>query len=170
MKSELAGSKIPGLRVSNPKGLKSNKEGGEEEDQNQDEEVEIYREALRRGTKRLAYRGKSKREEEEEKESQELQEELGLDQAALMEAPEDRTWPWVKRRRAGGPWGQGWERYTPEKTSSPNVREPLSSKKGSPGGKDKCPEAQRPQTFAGLRMKQESISKFVVAVDRLEWR
>lgn len=33
LKSEWAGSKIPGLRVSNPKGLVSNKEGGEVEEE-----------------------------------------------------------------------------------------------------------------------------------------
>ena len=73
-----------------------------------------------------------------------------MDPAAPLESPEDRTWPWVKRRRAARPWGQGWERFTPDKTSSPNVRKPQSPKEGNPGGKDRSPEAQRAETFPGL--------------------
>ena len=50
LKSKLAGSKIPGLRVNNPKGLGSNNVGGDvEEDQNVIEGRKLYTEALRRG-------------------------------------------------------------------------------------------------------------------------
>ena len=57
LKSEWAGSKIPGLRVNNPKGLGSNNVGREiEEDGDIKEGRTLYREALRRGSKRLSYR------------------------------------------------------------------------------------------------------------------
>ena len=56
LKSEWAGSKIPGLRVSNPKGLVSNKEGGEEENLDLEEGIQQFREAVRRGKKRIPYR------------------------------------------------------------------------------------------------------------------
>ena len=52
LKSEWAGTKIPGLRVNNPKGTGSNKEGGEIEDREGTdiaEGREIFEEALRRG-------------------------------------------------------------------------------------------------------------------------
>ena len=83
LKSEWAGSKNPGLKFSNPKGLRSNKEGGEEEDLDQEGGAGVYREAVRRRAKRLAYRGRSKREEEEESLSQEPQEEPEPDPAVL---------------------------------------------------------------------------------------
>ena len=55
IKLEWAGSKIPGLRVNNPKGVDSNKEGGdnEEEDAEIGKARTVYREALRRGSMRL---------------------------------------------------------------------------------------------------------------------
>ena len=59
LKSEWPGTKIPGLRVNNPKGTEYNKEGGEIEDREGTdiaEGREIFEEALRRGTKRLSYR------------------------------------------------------------------------------------------------------------------
>ena len=59
LKSEWAGSKIPGLKVSNPRGLSCNKEGGEEEDQDNVLAQEIFREAVRRGSKRLKYNEKN---------------------------------------------------------------------------------------------------------------
>ena len=49
LKSEWAGSKIPGLRDSNPKGLVCNKEGGEEEEGTGSEASrEVFREAVRK--------------------------------------------------------------------------------------------------------------------------
>ena len=57
--SEWAGTKIPGLKISNPKSTGSNKEGGEIEDREGTdiaEGREIFEEALRRGIKRLSYR------------------------------------------------------------------------------------------------------------------
>ena len=51
LKSEWAGSKIPGLSVSNPKGLMYAGEGLEGK-----EEMETFKEAVKRGCKRLQYK------------------------------------------------------------------------------------------------------------------
>ena len=83
---------------------------------------------------------KEEEEEEEERQSQEPQEELEPDPAVLLEAPEDRTWPWVKWRTVAGTWGQRQERFTLDKTLSPTVKRPPSPKDVSPGVKAKCPE------------------------------
>ena len=56
LKSEWAGSKIPGLRVNNPRrvlDIRVRDEGGENK-------IQQYIEAVRRGCKRLAYRTKTK--------------------------------------------------------------------------------------------------------------
>ena len=96
LKSEWAGSKIPGLRVFNPKGLGSNKVGGEvEEEEYVLEGRRLYKEALRRGSKRLAYRNED------------------------FEGQEDDVCPRVKRPREEGNLGSGWDHITPERSPDP---------------------------------------------------
>ena len=97
LKSEWAGSKIPGLRVFNPKGLGSTKLGGEvEEDEDVVEGRKLFSEALRRGSKRLAYRNSDD-----------------------LEGQEDTVHPRAKRFREEGELGQGWEHITPERSPDP---------------------------------------------------
>ena len=48
----------------------------------------------------------------------------GMDPVAPRERPEDRAWPWVKRRRVSGRIGEGWEKISQEKETrlkSPEV-------------------------------------------------
>ena len=121
MKSEWAGSKIPGLKVSNPRGLSCNKEGGEEEGQDILSAQSIYREAVRRGSKRMKYVGGPHMDQETNEEEVPLMEE-DRDPLAPAENPEDRVWPWVKRRRVSGRIGEGWDKISPEKKAGLKVR------------------------------------------------
>ena len=63
LKSEWAGSKIPGLSVSNPKGV-IYKTG----DDGKDDSAATFKDALRRGCKRLPYREKTQEQGEEDPE------------------------------------------------------------------------------------------------------
>ena len=66
LKSQWAGSKIPGLTVSNSKGLICAGRGTEGQ-----EEIEAYKEAVKRGCKRIQYRTAPDTEVDESKEMEE---------------------------------------------------------------------------------------------------
>ena len=161
LKSEWAGSKIPGLKVSNPRGLSCNKEGGEEEDQDNVLAQEIFREAVRRGSKRLKYNEENNEDNEDRYGEEEVIHHIDEDKNL-----EDRVSPWVKRRRVSGRIGEGWDKISPEKEAGlkANGKSPEGRMKegdrlmGTGGGKVK--------TFKDLVRRQESITKFVVAVER----
>ena len=87
--------------VNNPKGLVSNKEGGEEEEGTEIEEGRnIFREAMRRGSKRLTYRTPETED-------------------TTVEEPEETLCPRIKRRRVLGQLGQGWEKFTLDRSPDP---------------------------------------------------
>ena len=104
----------PRSLVNNPKGLVSNREGGEKEEGSELEKGwTMYKEALRRGSKRLAYRTPSPLED-------------GGTDPTPPEEPEERTWQWVKRRRVSGHLGEGWEKFTPDRSTDPKIKKPQS--------------------------------------------
>ena len=101
LKSEWAGSKIPGLRVNNLRGvldIRVRDEGGENE-------IHQYIEAVRRGCKRLAYRIKTN----EALQSEVTVEEDEQDGGKLGTGTdiEEEAEPRTKRMRKQGPLGEG---------------------------------------------------------------
>ena len=86
-----------------------------------------------------------------------------MDLMAPMEKPEDRSWPWVKRRRVSGQLGEGWEKISPEKVADMKSHEVQRLQKV-----DTASEVKKPQCFMDLQRRQELISRFVVALKKQE--
>ena len=137
LKSEWAGTKIPGLRVNNPKGLGSGKVGDDtEEGKGLQEGRDLYMEAIKRGTKRLMYKKVPAQEQEEQEES------LG---------------PKLKKARNSGEFGQGWEHLTKERSPDPGGKDP-----GQCSSID-----LKPKTFSDLlaRSKQKDIRTMFTKIE-----
>ena len=116
----------------------------------------VFRQAMRRGMKRMQYTSVVERRQDEEEEW------LGgekdsKDPTLPHEIPEERVEPWVKRRRVPGPYGEGWERVTPERET--DKRKQKEREDESVRDKSQCP-----QRFADINKRQVLISKFLVAV------
>ena len=86
-----------------------------------------------------------------------------MDPAAPRERPEDRAWPWVKRRRVSGRIGEGWKKIFPEKETRLKSPEVLKI-----GDRSIDLGAKKYQTFKDIDRKQVSISKFVMALEKKE--
>ena len=142
--SEWAGSKIPGLLVSNPKGLIHSGEGPDDK-----EGMETFKEAVRRGVKRLQYKTAWTPETGDS--------ETGVDRKVLDGIEEDgenvgqvekeEKEPPAKRMKEQGSLGEGWDRASPDKCREGKVINVGQVKEGLKG----------PRKFSELRLKQRKI-------------
>ena len=141
LKSEWAGSKIPGLSVSNPKGVihKTGEEG-------KDDSAATFNDALRRGCKRLPYREKTQEQGEEDPE-----EVSGKDVENPDDTTQDGKEPKTKKVRIQGELGRGWEKVSPEK-----CKEAKTITAGQ-----KVEKNLGPKNFTELRSRQTRISDFL---------
>ena len=113
--------------------------GGElEEDGDIKEGRSLYREALRRGSKRLTYRSKVDPED--------------------LEELEEEVRPKVKRARGAGELGHGWEHITPERSPDPGGNKDLQHYN---------PGKVKPQRFSDIvnKKEQDLVSLFAKSVD-----
>ena len=158
LKNEWAGSKIPGLRVSKPKGVASTSADVRGMDMSL-----VLEAALRRGVKRLDYILENEDEESREEVESETESEIG-NGGRKEEGREDRP-PRRKRQREAG-IGDGWEKTSPIKWKASPLGKTFASINA--GIKGRKMSAENQPSKEGSRQTAERMTPVRTKVQRIE--